>query len=129
VSKLLVVDDEPDIRLVARIVLEHEGFDVDEADDGRVALTACGEGDDIDLVLLDVRMPHLDGWQVLAQLRERGLLDHLRVVMISAHAEQALATRAIDEGATAYIRKPFALDQLVDVVRDALAAPPGATAS
>jgi CheY-like chemotaxis protein len=120
-TSVLVVDDEPDLRLLARLLLEMMGHQVAEVDDGQSAITLLTGPHDIEVVLLDLRMPGVSGWDVLASLREAGALDGLGVVVFSAHMEPREHDRALREGARAYLTKPFTDDQL----RAALAAAEG----
>lgn len=114
---VLIVDDEPDVRLVTRVILEAAGFDIHEADCGEAALDALGGGYLPDVLLLDVRMPGIDGWEVLRRLRhEPGSLCDLPVVIFTADisvAEQAPVPLAEREF---FLGKPFDPDDLVDLV-------------
>lgn len=112
---VLVVDDEHDIRLLARIVLEGAGYEVREASSGQEAIALLDEGG-FDVVLLDLRMSPIDGWGVLEHLREVGLVPSLPVVMLSAHADPAMAARAVELGCVGYLSKPFDTEELVAAV-------------
>ena len=118
-SRVLVVDDEPDIRLLMRVTLQAAGHTVLEADDGQSALETI-RADEFDLVLLDLRMPNVDGWAVLATLSEEGRLDGLPVIAISAHADPEMMRRALVAGCRAYLNKPFKPDALRQVVDSTL---------
>jgi DNA-binding response OmpR family regulator len=113
VTKVLVVDDEPDIALICRLALTIAGFEVDERDTGQGALDYLAEGRP-DVVLLDLRLPDLSGWDVLDRLRESGRLDSLNVVLFSAHA--SAADTAVEAGCVSFIAKPFTPDDLVATV-------------
>lgn len=110
-ATILVVEDEPGIVFTVRFVLESAGYSVLDADNGDDAL-ALVEQNDPDAVLLDIRIPGTDGWGVLEHLRETGRLESTPVVMLSAHATPSTAERALDEGASAYITKPFDAEEL-----------------
>ncbi|HEU0130755.1 MAG TPA: response regulator [Mycobacteriales bacterium] len=112
-TKVLVVDDEPDIALICRLALTIAGFEVDERDTGQGALDYLAEGRP-DVVLLDLRLPDLSGWDVLDRLRESGRLDSLNVVLFSAHA--SAADTAVEAGCVSFIAKPFTPDDLVATV-------------
>lgn len=112
-STVLIVDDEPDVRMLTRLLLEMEGHEVCEAVDGESALTLLGGSHAFDVVLLDIRMPGMSGWEVLAKLRADPRLEGLRVVVFSAHTEPRDLERALTEGATAYLTKPFTEEQLL----------------
>ena len=120
-STVLVVDDEPDLRLLARLLLEMEGHDVAEAHDGEAAVAMLTQEHGIEVVLLDLRLPGISGWDVLTRLRDADALDGLRVVVFSAHMEPREHARALEGGARAYLTKPFTSDDL----RAALAAATG----
>ncbi len=119
-SGVLVVDDEADVRLVARVILEAAGYDVHEADSGEAALTALDDGLVPDVLLLDVRMPGIDGWEVLDRLRTApGKFNDLPVVVFTADismAEQAPIDFAEREF---FLGKPFDPDELVAQVQRA----------
>jgi CheY-like chemotaxis protein len=111
-SVILVVDDEQDIRLVTRVLLELEGHQVLDAADGEAALELLRSAPSIGVVFLDLRMPGMSGWDVLAELRRSGRLEKLRVIVFTAHMEPRELQRAIHEGAHGYLTKPFTEDQL-----------------
>jgi PAS domain S-box-containing protein len=112
--------DEPDLVLLCRLNLEAEGFEVREARTGREALDAVAS-DPPGVVVLDVMMPELDGWHVLAALRSDPATADLPVVMLSARAHERDQIRGWQLGATNYLTKPFDPEQMVRAVRDALA--------
>jgi CheY-like chemotaxis protein len=124
---VLVVDDEKNIRLTLRQVLEEEGLRVDTASDGDDALgkVRAASGPDFELVLLDLRMPGTGGMEVLRQLRETH--PELPVVVFTAHSNAENATEAMKLGATDFAAKPFSPQQVRALVRD-LDAAPAATA-
>src|SRR5712691_3685387 len=86
-AKILLVDDKPDILLLGRLNLEAEGYEVIEASDGRRALAAVAR-ELPDLVILDVMMPGLDGWQVLSSIRDDPQQADLPVIMVTAKAQE-----------------------------------------
>lgn len=112
-TSVLVVDDEPDIALICRLALTLAGFDVAERDSGEAALDYLAS-ETPDVVLLDLRLPDLSGWEVLDRLREREQLASLRVVLFSAHASAAQS--AVEAGCVSFIAKPFTPDDLVATV-------------
>ena len=103
---VLVVEDEPDILLAARVMLEAEGYAVIEATGGREALAVASETR-VDAVLLDLRMPGIDGWAVLEELCSKRVSSRLPVVVLSAHPDPSAVERSIELGARGYVRKPF----------------------
>jgi len=117
-SRVLVVDDDSGVRFTLKGLLEDEGLEVVEAADGVVALALVKDGG-VDLVLSDVRMPKLDGLQLLEQIQQ---LAEPRppVVILTAHGNERLAVEAMKKGAYDYFKKPFELDDVLLVVRRAL---------
>jgi len=116
--RVLIVDDEPDVLLTLRMILEAEGFDTALAADGETALRRIDD-EQPDVVLLDLMMPVLDGWYVLAELA--GRTRRPRVVVCSAKTATADQQRARDLGADEYLTKPFDPDRLVTVICGVLA--------
>lgn len=114
---VLVVDDEADIRTLVRLVLEREDYRVLEAGDGQAALDAIADHD-VDLVLLDLRMAPVDGWQVLRRLRDEGALDRLPVLVVSAHAGPSAVREALELGCRGVLGKPFAARELLEAMHD-----------
>ena len=120
-ATVLVVDDEDDIRELVRINLELDGHRVICAADGDEALDALRR-DAPDLVLLDVMMPGLDGWEVLGSIKaesDAGLAQ-TPVMMVTARTDDLDRIRGAIEGAIQYVTKPFQVGQLRQMVRDAL---------
>ena len=124
-SVILVVDDEKDIRLVTRVLLELEGHQVHDAAGGASALQLLRSDRSIEVVFLDLRMPDMSGWDVLAALRHEGLLDGLRIIVFTAHMEPRELQRAIHEGAHAFLTKPFTDEQLHAALTTATPVVPG----
>jgi len=118
-ERVLIVDDEPDIRELIGEILADEGFEVElagDADQARSLLSAASP----DLVLLDVWMPGCDGVTLLKEWRERGEL-HCPVVMISGHGSVEAAVEATRQGAFDFIEKPVSMARLLATIRRALA--------
>jgi two-component system nitrogen regulation response regulator NtrX len=116
-ARILVVDDEPAIRDALRMILEYDGYDVLLAGSGPEGLSMA-ERDSPDLVFLDIKMPGLDGLEVLGRLR--ALNEALPVVMVSAHGTTATALEAGRLGAFRFIEKPLSKDYVLDAVRGGL---------
>ncbi|HEY6004959.1 MAG TPA: sigma-54 dependent transcriptional regulator [Anaeromyxobacter sp.] len=115
--RVLVVDDDPGVRYTLREILSSEGLVVDEASDGAEAL-ARYDAQPAPLVVTDLRMPSVDGMELLRRLSERSPVP--RVVMITAHGSERQAVEAMKAGAYDYFRKPFENDELLAVVRRAV---------
>jgi CheY-like chemotaxis protein len=105
-GRVLVVDDGAMNRRVLRAALEREGHEVSEAADGRAALSLLRDGP-VDVVLLDLVMPEMDGFETLAAIKADESLRHLPVIVISGIDELDAAVRCIEMGATDYLPKPF----------------------
>jgi CheY-like chemotaxis protein len=112
----LVVDDAPDIRMLVREILERSGFDVVEAAGGTDALDSIDGSVVPDVVVLDVQMPIMDGWEVLSALRRRRETADVRVVLCTVKAGPADTLRAWDLGCDGYLTKPFDIGVLADEV-------------
>jgi DNA-binding response OmpR family regulator len=108
-ARVLVIDDEPDIRTLLRTLLERAGYAVDEAADGRAGLRAFYASAP-DLVVLDVAMPELDGWATLERIRD---LSDVPVRMLTARAGELERVRGLNEGADDYVPKPFGRQELL----------------
>src|SRR3990170_427146 len=109
-GRILVVDDEADVRSLLSRVLRDAGYSVDTADDGGEALARL-EANRPDLVLLDLMMPGVDGWGVLAELRKEP--SPPPVVLVTASADPATFGRGVREGVAGYIAKPFRFRDLL----------------
>ena len=110
--KILVVDDEEDILNFLEMVLTEKGYEVVTAAGGHEALTRV-QIERPDLVLLDVMMPQMDGWEVLKLLRVDETTAQVPVAMLSARTEARDRVQGLQEGAIDYICKPFSLQQLL----------------
>ena len=108
-QRLLVVDDDADIRLLLRELLGRAGFEVDEAPDGRTALRRLYEQPPA-LVLLDVAMPDMDGYQTLERIRD---LSDVPVIMLTARTQELEKVRGLSAGADDYVAKPFGRQELL----------------
>jgi DNA-binding response OmpR family regulator len=120
--RVLVVDDDDVIRQLICLNLELEGFEVFQASDGLDALAKVREVDPA-VVTLDIMMPKLDGWDAAARLRSDPETAHVRVVLLSARAQEADLKRGSRLGVDYYLTKPFDPDELVAVVRRLAEAP------
>ena len=120
--KVLIVDDEAHIREMMRLTLEATGFEVGEAADGEAGLSLFGDGSVYDVVLLDQKMPGIDGLETLRRLLARA--PDASVVMVTAFASIELAVDAMRLGATNFLRKPMTPEALRGAVAGALAERP-----
>ena len=111
-KKILVVDDEDDILNFLELVLSEKGYDVATASGGQEALTKA-QLERPDLVLLDIMMPQMDGWEVLKLLCVDEDTAEVPVAMLSARTEARDRVQGLQEGAIDYICKPFSLSELL----------------
>ena len=115
-QRILIVDDQTDILEMTELVLAGAGYDVSTASSGIEALDHLVLHD-CDLVLLDINMPQMDGWETLRLIRADDGLTNLPVVMFSVKSELRDKVFGMQEGAVDYITKPFEVDQLLYRVR------------
>ena len=113
-AKILIVDDEPRIRDLIREHLQYAGFTCEEAGDGTAALSALSQGS-IDLVILDIMMPFMDGMTCLREMRTRKIMTP--VIMLTARSEDADKIIGLESGADDYITKPFNILELKARIR------------
>src|SRR6266540_16188 len=118
-STVLIVDDEKNIRRTVRLVLEGEGYSVEEASSGEEALARLPDVG-ADVVLLDVQLPGLSGHDVLETLKRSGAENQPTVIMISGHGTLADAVRATKAGAYDFMEKPLDRERLMVTLRNAL---------
>ena len=122
-TRILVVDDERDVRDVVKATLEENGYQVLEATDGLEAYAAAAEAavaEKPDLIVLDLMLPKLNGFEVLEKLKENPQTSYIPVVILTARGQSQDEDRALRSGATDYITKPWSADELTDRVRIAL---------
>jgi len=117
--KVLVVDDEPNIVVSLEFLLRQAGFAVEVARDGPAALAAA-ERFAPDLVLLDLMLPGLDGYQVLQALRARRETAGVKVILLTARGREVDRLKGLDLGADLFLTKPFSTRDLIDSVRRCL---------
>jgi CheY-like chemotaxis protein len=115
VDRILVVDDIPDNCFLLQTVLESEGYEVDVANNGRVALESIASHPP-DLVLLDVMMPEMNGFEVTRRLRQNSDLPFIPILLVTGYSEPTPAD-GFDVGADGFIRKPIDFDDLLDKIR------------
>jgi excisionase family DNA binding protein len=110
---VLLVDDDDHIRELVRTTLELEGYSVEEAAGAEEGMAAI-ERRRPDLVLLDVMMPHVDGWEMLRRIQERHGAGAIPVLMFSGQVDEAARRQAATSGASGFVGKPFDLEELVE---------------
>ena len=118
-SRILAVDDEPHILKLVSFSLKSHGFDVVEASDGLSAVQVA-EDEQPDLILMDVMMPLLNGYDACERIKANPKTSHIPVVMLSAKSQLAEQQAGLDRGALTYITKPFTPKELVQRVSEIL---------
>ena len=118
-QRILVVDDQQEILELTETVLASGGYSISTASSGDEALGQLSR-EPFDLVLLDINMPDMDGWETLRLLRADEQLADLAVVMFSVKGDVSDKVHSLQEGASGYITKPFVVDELVARVRRVL---------
>jgi len=113
-NKILVVDDSKLMHKMFEVMLRQ--YPLVHANDGRQALEHLEAHDDVDLVLLDINMPNMNGLQFLEEVRSNGRIEDLTVIIISTEGTEEDTARGLEAGATAYIKKPFRTDELLEVI-------------
>ncbi len=112
-TRVLVVDDERNMRITLADILEDAGFDVSVADCGEKAVKMCGKRS-FDAILMDVRMPGIDGVEAFRLIRRKD--QAVRVIMMSAYSMQELQRLAMREGAIGFLKKPLDLDRVIELI-------------
>lgn len=114
--KILIVEDEEKIARFIELELVHEGYEIVKANNGRIGLEMA-EKEDVDLVILDIMLPELNGLEVLRRLRK---ISDIPVIMLTARDAVMDKVSGLDAGADDYITKPFAIEELLARIRTAL---------
>jgi two-component system alkaline phosphatase synthesis response regulator PhoP len=115
-KKILVVDDDPNIMKLLTFRLSAEGYNVVTASDGQEALDKVRQ-EKPDLIILDITLPLLDGYQVCSTLRADEQYKYIPVVMLTASKEMKEIAVGLESGAVAYIQKPFKADVLLGIIK------------
>lgn len=113
-KRVLVVDDDAEVRSSVADVLEEEGFDVQTAENGLHGLRVLAGGPQPDVILLDLMMPGMDGWGFMGELRRSPQLERIPVVVFSAHGDPRAVAAQLQ--AAGHLRKPLRLDELVQAI-------------
>jgi len=120
--KILIAEDEPSIVLSLEFLLREAGHEVVVARDGAEALRLIGS-EHPDVIVLDVMLPSVNGFEVCRSLRENGATKDIRVLMLTARGRETEVEKGMAAGADAYMTKPFATKELVRAVTDLLSTP------
>ena len=117
--KVLIVDDEPNIVISLEFLMARGGYEIQVAKDGREAIEALTAFQP-DLVLLDVMLPHRDGFEICQLIREKPEWRHIKIILLTAKGREVDITKGMALGADAYITKPFSTKELTDKVQGIL---------
>lgn len=119
--RILVAEDEKDIRELVILTLEFSGYQVVGARDGVEAVDIVSRDNSFDLILMDVRMPRMTGYEACKRLKDMETTQKIPVIFLSAKGQEAEVLAGLEVGAIQYILKPFAPDVLIRRIREVLA--------
>ena len=119
-ERVLVVEDNEHAAYLLRTLLEHAGYTVTVSADGRDALAKLASMEPVDLIVLDLMLPYISGYQVLIEARRNPRWQHVPIVVVTARTLEMDAVRALETGANDFVRKPFLPEELVARVRRAI---------
>jgi DNA-binding response OmpR family regulator len=122
--RILIADDEPNIVLALEFLMKKEGYEVQTVSDGEEALRTI-EKSPPDLILLDIMMPKLDGYEVCQRIRSDPSMKDIVIIMLTAKGREVEREKGLALGADFYITKPFSTREVVQKVREVLAGHPG----
>ncbi len=123
-NKILIAEDEPSILLSLEFLLRDAGYEVTIARDGNQALHMAGLTRP-DLIVLDIMLPLLDGFEVCRRVRENEILGHTKILILTARGRGSEVEKSLALGASAYMTKPFSTRELVGRIGELLAQPQG----
>lgn len=118
-TRILIAEDDQDIRELVVLTLQFNGFDVESVEDGEAAVNAA-QSNQFDLILMDVRMPRMTGYEACRQLKAMDSTRHIPIIFLSAKGQETEVQTGLEAGAEQYILKPFAPDELVKTITDFL---------
>lgn len=118
-KKILIAEDEPSIALSLEFLLRGVGYEVAVTRNGNEALQRCAQ-DRPDLVVLDIMLPLLDGFEVCRRIRENENLGHTKILMLTARGHESAVKKSLMLGANAYMTKPFSTRDLVRTISELL---------
>lgn len=121
-KRILYIEDNRDNRMLARRILMVEGYEVMEAEDGPSGI-ALAEQEEFDLILLDINMPGMDGYEVTRHLRQMSKLDRVPIIALTANVLRGDREKSIEAGCDGYIQKPLDVDMLPEQVATFLKRP------
>ncbi len=117
-GRILVIDDDENIRKVVEAILKDQGYEVDTAESGKDAVQKT-QKNHYDLMLVDIRLPDMEGTELLTKVRDT--TPRIRKIMVTGYPTLQNAVAAVNKGADAYVMKPFDVDKLLDTIKEQLA--------
>jgi len=114
-TKILIAEDDQDIRELVVLTLQFSGFDVVSVEDGSLAVEKA-QGQSFDLILMDVRMPRMTGYEACRRLKEMDATKNIPIIFLSAKGQEQEIQTGLNAGAADYILKPFAPDTVVNTI-------------
>ncbi|MFH1125916.1 MAG: response regulator [Candidatus Altiarchaeota archaeon] len=117
--KILVVDDEPEMVDILTILLKNAGYNVSKAYSGTECLTRV-EKEKFDLILLDIRMPKMDGWETLRRMKKKNLVDGTKVIILTIEKGPGVEIFGLQDVVNDYLTKPFEKEKLLKSIKDAI---------
>ncbi len=117
---ILIVDDDPELLKLVMVLLKRIKAQSIPAKDGQTALSLIPTLTKLDLVILDLMLPDIDGFEILRRIRKQPELDHIPVLILSAKADPATIRYGMDNGADGYVTKPYIANSLIDRVQTLL---------
>ncbi len=119
-TKILIAEDDKDIRDLIVLTLEFNGFDVIPVEDGRAAVEKAQQ-DTFDIILMDVRMPRMTGYEACRRLKENESTQSIPIIFLSAKGQETEIQTGLEAGASDYVLKPFSPDALIQKIKAVLA--------
>ena len=121
--RILIVDDEPNIVLALELLMKREGYVVQSVDDGQKAFDAVREFRP-DLIILDIMMPKMDGYEVCQRIRADASLKDVSIIMLTAKGREVEREKGLALGADYYVTKPFSTREVMMTIKEVLSARP-----
>jgi len=119
-TKILIAEDDKDIRDLIVLTLEFSGFDVVPVEDGKAAVERAQQ-DTFDIILMDVRMPRMTGYEACRRLKENESTQSIPIIFLSAKGQETEIQTGLEAGASDYVLKPFSPDALIQKIKGVLA--------
>ncbi|MCP4415936.1 MAG: response regulator [Chloroflexi bacterium] len=119
-TKILIAEDDQDIRELVVLTLQFSGFDVVSVEDGSMAVEKTKTDPSFDLILMDVRMPRMTGYEACRRIKEKEATKNIPIIFLSAKGQEKEIQTGLDAGAADYVLKPFAPNTLIDTINSVL---------